>query len=360
MRKPFATLALLSCLSPVMAADPHLAEVDALVAPLVGDATPGMAVLVTHEGKIIHLRGYGYADLQRKLPVTPDTVFDLASVSKQMTALAAAMLIAEGRWSLDTELSEVLPAFASDGEQRALRVSDLVYHIAALPDYLEVWEEQFSDTTRNPEVVRWLAEQPLEGAPGQTYEYSNSGYLLLASAVAAAAGTNDLRTFLQRHVWGPLQMRHTSMGAPAAGLPRSQVALPYEGEDGEFELGESYASLIEGDGSVLSSVRDLALYERALYEQQLLDEQHTEMLFTGGSFDNGQPIDIGEGFGYGFGWEVGEFEGVNLASHSGSWVGTSTYYLRNLDSGVSVIVLANCRNVDVETLAGSIAALEDE
>lgn len=340
------------------AADPRLREVDAVVAGVVGVHTPGLAVLLTHAGAVVHIRGYGYADLERRIATTPDTVFDLASVSKQMTALAVALLIADGRWTLDTGVAEVLPEIVEDGVQRPLTVGDLVHHVGALPDYLEVWEQEFDASTTNPEVVAWLASQPLEGPPGLRYAYSNSGYLLLASAVAAAAGTPDLRSFLQQRVWQPLGMHSTSIARPAAGLRRDLVARGYAGGDGEFEISES-PGLVQGDGSVLTNLRDLARYERALVEERLLDARHTAMLFRNGEFDNGNPLDDGEGYGYGFGWSLGTHEGSRYATHSGSWMGTSTYYLRNLDSGVSVIVLANVEDLDVETLATEVEAAFD-
>lgn len=340
-------------------ADPRLPAVDAVAAEAVGSATPGLALLVTHAGQVVHIRGYGHADLQRRFAVTPDTVFDLASVSKQFTALAVALLIAEGRWTLDSEVADVLPEFASDGEQRAITVGDLVHHLAALPDYLAVWDEEFEESSTNTEVVAWLARQPLEGAPGLRYEYSNSAYLLLAGAVAAAAGTRDLQAFLQGRVWQPLGMRSTSIGAPVAGLPRARVARGYAGADGDFEISES-PGLVQGDGSVLTSLRDLARYERALVERRLLDARHTAMLFRNGEFDNGNPLDDGDGYGYGFGWSLGNWEGSRYATHSGSWMGTSTYYLRNLDSGVSVIVLANVEDLDVESIAMAVEAAVEE
>jgi hypothetical protein len=113
---------------------------------------------------------------------------------------------------------------------------------------------------------------------------------------------------------------------------------------------------MQGDGSVLTNLRDLARYERSLVKHRLLDARHTAMLFRNGNFDNGNPIDDGEGSGYGFGWSVSTWNGSRYAAHSGSWMGTSTYYLRNLDSGISVIVLANVEDLDVESIATDVEA----
>lgn len=350
-----ATVLLLASAGPTVAADPQIPAIDTLVTAVAGQEAPGIAVLVTRAGKVVHMRGYGYADLDREIAVSADTIFDLASVSKQMTALGAALLIADGSWTLETEVGDVLPGFASDGVERAITVGDLVHHVAALPDYLGDEAPTFSETTTNAEVVDWLSGMPLEGSPGLRYEYSNSAYLLLASAIAAAADTPDLRSFLRRRVWQPLGMSSTSIATPAAGVKRQQIARGYKGEDGEFEISEE-PGLVQGDGSVLTNLRDLARYEQALVEHRLLDAAHTTMLFQNGEFDNGNPIDDGEGSGYGFGWSLGEWNGSSYASHSGSWMGTSAYYLRNLDSGVSVIVLANGEDLDAEALASAVEA----
>lgn len=355
MIRPLGLLLIALCALPVpaRAADPHLPEVDALVAAVVGVDAPGVAILVSAQGEVRHLRGYGVADLDTETPVTPDTLFDLASVSKQMTALAAAMLVEDGTLGLDTEIGSLVESFAVPDEHRPVTVSDLVYHLGGLPDY---WKELegFGQRTDNSAVLEWLSAMPLRQAPGTRYEYSNSGYVLLASTLAAAAGTADLRALLKNRVWQPLGMRSTGLVTPPAGVPSPRVARGYKGSEGEFEV-SSYPSVLQGDGSVLSSIRDLARYEAALAEGSLLDD--TEQLFVNGSYDNGRPIDDGEGnqAGYGYGWSLYQRDGKRHAGHAGSWMGTAAYYQRNLDTGLSVIVLANGEDLDTQSLAEAIA-----
>ncbi len=339
--------------TPAQAADPHLPEVDAAVEEVVGVDAPGIAVLVSAEGEVQHLRGYGLADLDTEAPVTPDTLFDLASVSKQMTALAAALLVEDGTLTLATEVGSLVEAFDVPDEHRPVTVGDLVYHLGALPDY---WNELegFGSRTDNAAVVEWLSAMPLKRAPGTRYEYSNSGYVLLASTLAAAEGTPDLRTLLQQRVWQPLGMKSTGLVKPPPGVPASRVARGYKGSEGEFEPSR-YPSVLQGDGSVLSSIRDLARYEAVLADGSLLDD--TDALFVNGRYDNGRPIDDGEGSkaGYGYGWSLYQREGERYAGHAGSWMGTAAYYQRNLDTGVSVIVLANGEDLDTQSLAEAVA-----
>lgn len=338
---------------PVHAADPALPAVDAVVAEVVGVDAPGIAVLVSAEGEVQHLKGYGLADLDARIPATPDTLFDLASVSKQMTALAAAMLIEDGTLTPDTEVRTLIAAFDVPDQHRPVTIADLVFHLGALPDY---WNELdgFGPRTDKAAVVDWLSGMPLRRAPGTRYEYSNSGYVLLGSALAAAEGTTDLRALLRSRVWQPLGMKSTGLVTPPAGVPANRVARGYKGSGGEFEPSRS-PSVLQGDGSVLSSIRDLALYEAALAEGSLLDD--TDPLFVNGRYDNGRPIDDGEGSkaGYGYGWSLYVRNGERYAGHAGSWMGTAAYYQRNLDSGLSVIVLANGEDLDTQSLAEAVA-----
>lgn len=340
-------------LPPARAADPALEAVDAVVEEHVGVDAPGIAVLVSDNGRVRHLKGYGLADLDAEIPVTPDTLFDLASVSKQMTALAAALLVEDGTLTLDTEVGSLLEVFDVPDEHRPVTIGDLVHHLGALPDY---WNELegFGPRTDNAAVVDWLSGMPLKHAPGTRYEYSNSGYVLLASALAAAEGTTDLRALLRSRVWQPLGMTSTGLVTPPAGVPASRVARGYKGSDGAFEPSR-YPSVLQGDGSVLTSLRDLARYEAALADGSLLDD--TDALFVNGRYDNGRPIDDGEGerAGYGYGWSLYERDGERHAGHAGSWMGTATYYQRNLDRGLSVIVLANGEDLDTQSLAEAVA-----
>jgi len=318
---------------------PVRADVDAAVEPYVGGDAPGIAVLVTRNGKVLHMKGYGYADLETKIPVDEKTVFDLASVSKQMTDLALMLLVEEGALKLETPVKEVLPAFRSHGAGwRPLMIGDLVRHLAGLPDYLDAGDGfEYTPATTNEEVVAWLAGRPLRRAPGTQFEYSNSAYIVLASAIAARAGKASLAEILAARVFAPLGMKGTGVVVP---VDPKRVAKGYAGTDGAFTPSfEPY--VVEGDGGVLSSIEDLARYEAALVAHSLLDAEATRALCETGTMDDGSPLRQEDGAGYGFGWSIEAADGQDYCWHSGGWYGVSTAYVRNLTSGDTVIVLAN-------------------
>ena len=348
---PAALLALIPLIHPANAADPSLPAIDALAEAFIGDTTPGLGVLVTRQGQPLHIAGYGLADLEAETPVTPDSIFDLASVSKQMTALAARMQIDEGLYDPDTPIADLLPELADIDSPRPLSVGDLVHHLSGLTDYLS-WED-YSPDTDNPDVLAWLADQDLDHDPGQHFDYSNSGYLALGSLVAAADEADDLSAVLQSRIWDEAGMADTALPDP---IDDDRRVSGYVGTGGDFEPSFD-PNIVQGDGNVFSTLRDLARYEQGFWDGTYLSD--TTALFTNGRFDDGTPVEDDSGEGYGYGWSLSTDGDSDYAAHTGSWMGTSTLYQRNLTSGVTVILLANGESADLWDLAADIEASLD-
>jgi len=339
----------------------NLSAIDELIAPYVGSETPGMAVLVTGQGEVQHMAGYGYADLDTQTPVTVDSLFDLASASKQITALAAQLLIEQELFEVTTPVAALLPVFAGYGaDARLITVGDLIYHLSGLPDYLDETLFDFGPSTSNLEIVDWLAQAEPATMPGVSFDYSNSGYVTLGSLVAAADNEATLQDVLQQRIWSVLGMAQTRLGSPVTAAAQVRG---YAGVDGAFDPSGFYPSpsdpTVEGDGTVYSSVADLAKYEQALATGSLLGADAMSALFIDGQLDDGATIADEEGEGYGFGWNLVTVNGETIAYHGGSWTGTATVYLRNLDTGTSVVILANGEDFDPRDLAFEIAQAVD-
>jgi len=332
--------------------EPELEAVDELVTPLINKETPGLGVLVMKNGEVLHMKGYGVADVDSGKEVDADSLFDLASLSKEMTALAAMLQIKDGLYEQDTPISELLPVFAkTEFDGRPVNVGDLVHHLGGLTDYLSGDESlDYGEKTTNAQVLDWLAKQPQDHPAGEKFEYSNSGYLTLGSLIAAADKADSLSDVLHARVWDKLDMDSTGLVTP---VHPDRVVSGYKGEGGDFEPSDDTSS-VEGDGNVFTSLHDLAKYEHALSQHELLSEEATEDLFNNGAYDDGSPIKDEDGKGYGFGWTVEEADGEKYAVHTGSWKGTATYYQRNLTTGVTVIVLANNEDAGVVPLAEAI------
>lgn len=315
-----------------------LPAVDQLASDFLGDTTPGLGVLVMRQGDVIHIAGYGWANIADQTSVTADTIFDLASVSKQMTALAARAQMEAGFYTEDTPIGDILPQMADI----PITVGDLIHHVSGLPDYLS-WDG-YSSKTNNFEIVAWLGQQDLDHPPAQQFDYSNSGYVTLGAVASAVEGVDSLAAILQTRIWDIAGMTDTGLPEP---VDPDRRVTGYDGTDGTFEPAND-PTVAEGDGNVFSTLNDLAKYESGLWQGVYLKD--TSALFSNGTYEDGQPIADEDGLGYGYGWQLDETH----ALHTGSWTGTSTLYTRNLKTGVTVVLLANGEAAELWDLADQI------
>lgn len=348
-----ALLGALACGPAAAQQPPSRADIDAIVEPHIGKLTPGIAVLVMKGGVVLHMKGYGLADIDAGVAVDENTVFNLASLSKQMTGLALMQEIAAGTVTAKTPVAEVLPPFAAHQTgERPLTLDDLLHHVSGLPDYAaDPTAPALGENLTNADVVAWLPTQPLLRPPGTGFEYSNSGYVVLGSAVAALAGRQSLAELLAERIWQPLGMQSTALARPAEGVEPKSIARGYSGADGNFTPSEA-ASLLEGASNVMSTIADLARYEAALAKNTLLDARATDALCAAGTMDDGAPVKMDDSSAYGFGWAISIFGAdQQYCWHSGSWAGTATAYIRNRTSGRTVIVLANGESFDATGFA---------
>lgn len=347
-----------SASSPTARVEPQVSqpiheEIDALAeASLVPDG-PGVAVLVIQDNQILHAEGYGLSDLDTQTPITPETVFDLASVSKQMTAIAVLKLMEQGQLDLEAPVSQYLPEFSDLNPNNPVTIRDLLYHTSGLNDYTgEAWDgsdSEFANLDLEAHLT-WLNDQGALDEPGIAYEYSNSGYALLALIVQRVSG-QPFTAFMATEIFQPLGMASTQVYRQLGQTIPNQ-AMGYIVYDDENIEPSSFPSVIAGDGNVFSSIIDLAQYDIALRQNQILSEQTLALAFTPGQFADGSVIDDG-GEGYGMGWAIAE----DYVHHGGSWLGTSTYYRHYLDPAVSIIVLSNDAAYDPVALSEAIADL---
>ncbi len=336
-----------------MAEDTGIEAVDRIAWQHAGTDTPGLGVLVMRNGLILHMKGYGVADIETGDAVDADTIFDLASVSKQMTAMAAMMLIKEGTIRQDMPVADFLHSFRTQpGSFRPVTIGDLIHHVGGLQDYLNKDAFAYDVDMTNRDVLHWVGHQPLEWAPGTRFSYSDSGYVALASLIAKADGKKSLNAVLQKRIFGPLGMTETGIVDLPDSEVQSKIVSGYSGRNGIFKE-HTEPTVTEGDGNVFSSLRDLARYETALFNHRFLDRRATQELFENGTFDDGTPIVNGIA-GYGFGWFLERRNGSDYAFHSGNWFGTSTYYQRNLTTGLTIVLLANGENFQASDVVDQI------
>jgi CubicO group peptidase (beta-lactamase class C family) len=334
----------------------HGSQIRTLVEEKIDVNGPGVAVLVSRYGVPLHLAGYGFADLKAGTRITPDSLFDLASVSKNITGVAIMTLVEKGKLKLDEPIAKYLEDFAVPVKGRAVMITDLLHHVSGLADYTsDDWEgsdEQFATLT-NEGHLKWLNGTRPRRAPGVKYEYNNSGYALLALIVERVSGQSFAR-YVQDHLFAPAGMMHTIVLDGTAKLPVAAVKGYATDDNGKAKRASS-PTVITGDGSVYTSVRDLSLWDKALREHAIISRRSQELAWTNGRYDNGNPIKDDDGDGYGFGWVIEKKR--HIVSHSGSWGGTATYLLLDLEKGFTVAVLSNDEKTAVSDLAEEILAL---
>ncbi len=312
------------------------AAVDSIMAELIPAGAPGAAVVVVHNGAVVHQKGYGLANVETKAPITPATTFDLASVSKQFTAMAIMMLVERGKLGYDYPLTKFFPEFPAYASK--ITVRHLLNHTSGLPDYMSIFRKRPPGVSAEPssrEAVTMLAQIPEPRfSPGEKWEYSNSGYVVLGQIAEKAAGV-PLPAFMKANIFDPLGMT-TTMLADENNPKVANRAVSYAPDGAGFKnIDYTPLNRIYGDGNVNTSVEDLVKWDQALYSDRLVKQTTLAQAFTAARLNSGALTD------YGFGWTIGNVNGLRVLSHGGSWVGFRTSITRVPSERFTVIVLSN-------------------
>ena len=348
-------------------------QIDTLFSGVTSPDSPGFAALVRQNGKTIFEHSYGVRDLRTKSKIDAHTNFRLASFTKQFTAMAIMLLVRDGKLRYDEKLSEIFPDFPDYG--KAITVRNLLNHTSGLPDYEDLMEaaEKGSGPLWSPEKqihdaeVLELLKKDKKGkfAPGASWSYSNSGYVILGLVVAKASG-KTCGEFLRERVFTPLKMNHTIVHEKG----RNEVsnrAFGHSKENGALkETDQSSTSATLGDGGIYSNLEDLAKWDDALRNHTLLNEKEMRPALTPVKRNDGaephwptQPNDDnlhpGKPVSYGFGWFLDPYNGHRRMWHTGSTMGFRTVIERFLGDNLTIIILANRTDVDPEKLSLQVA-----
>jgi CubicO group peptidase (beta-lactamase class C family) len=339
------------------------AEVDRLFRPFASGVSPGCALAVVTDGRVALARGYGFADLARRLPITPRTVFDIASTSKQFTAASVLLLAARGRLSLDDDVRKYLPELPRHDAVITLR--HLLHHTSGLPNYIDLLVKagkRYDEVTTDDDALAALAAAPqLEFLPGTAYRYNDSGYFLLSLVVKRVSGLS-LRRFAAENLFAPLGMTDTRI-VDDEGLDVPRRAVPYSrAAGGGFQPEESRWEQT-GDGGVNTTVLDLAKWAasfdapaagaagsaRAARSQAVVAAMAA--MLAPGRLADGTPLN------YAGGLFLDRFRGQRRVRHPGSWRGFSAELMRLPDRRLSVVILCNRDDADPAALSEQVAEL---
>lgn len=301
-------------------------RVDQFVGAKVLSSAPGAAVLIVKDGIAVHQKGYGLADLLTHTSIATHSQFELASVSKQFTALGCMLLFDRGQLHFDDGIRRYLPELAPSWETMTIR--HLLSHQAGIPDYLnDIFTGPQGEQMTNRDIMAYFVANPnLIFPPGTSYRYSNSGFVVLAELIARVSGMS-FREFMVTEIFTPLGMTLTTVNDETR-PDRPTLVTGYESNGVPTDV-EFFAV---GDGGVVSTIDDLFLYQQALLAHQIVSPSTLEMAFTDQTIN---------GLGYGFGWDVRRIQGLESNEHGGAQDGFSTLFTIVHDLDLTIIVLSN-------------------
>ncbi|MBI5352337.1 MAG: serine hydrolase [Chloroflexi bacterium] len=332
-----------------MQPDNHLTQtIDTLIQESYKPAQPGVAVIVVKDGKTVFRKGHGMANLELDVPIEPDMVFRIGSVTKQFTAVAILMLAEQGKLSFDDSISKFLPDYPT--HDYLITVKHLLTHTSgiksytSMPEWIPLWRKDFTVQ----ELVDFFKHQPMLSAPGKRWAYNNSGYILLGAIIEKVTG-QTYGQFVQKNIFEPLEMKQSYYDDPLQVIPRRVAG--YDKSPNGF-TNAAYISMTQpyAAGALASTVDDLALWDTALYTEKLLKPESLKQAHISYHLLDGSPT------AYGFGWMISEYAGHRVIEHSGGIQGFRSHTMRLPDNRVFVAVLSNNGGVSPQKLAFKIAA----
>ena len=321
--------------------------VDSLFSAYTGDTVPGASVVVIRDGQVVIRRAYGMADLERRVAATAETDYRLASVSKQFTAMAAMLLVKDGKLRYDQPIREVLPELPPAAQPVTVR--HLLNHTSGLWDYEVLIPETRTAQLNDDDVLALVASKnALSSPPGTAFCYSNSGYVLLGMILARVSGSS-FPEFLRTRIFLPLGMGSSVMHVEGRDtVPRR--AFGYSPRGGRWvQTDQSITSATLGDGGIYSNVDDLVRWDRALSSESLIDQASLQLATTPPTLPGGAATE------YGFGWFIDRYRGAKRWRHTGNTSGFRTAILRFTDRQLTIVILTNRSSGEPQAIAERIA-----
>jgi CubicO group peptidase (beta-lactamase class C family) len=308
---------------------------------------PGLSVAVIKDGKVVKARGYGFANLEHQVPAKRETVYQTGSVGKQFAAMAAMLLLEEGKLALDDLITQHLPDVPAAWQE--ITVRHLLTHTSGIKRDVFNPLDRRRDYTEEA-LLKKLYTAPVDFPPGTDWAYSNTGYAVLGILVSKVAG-KFYGDYLKERVFTPLEMTTARIISEADIIPHR--AAGYEFVRGRLrnQAWVSPTMNTTADGSMYVTIDDMIKWDAALTEGKLLKKEGYEAMWT--------PVITKDGkeHGYGFGWFLDKRNGHKRIHHAGGWQGFSAHIDRYPEDKLTVIVLANLSSSDAPAITGGIAAL---
>ena len=323
---------------------PTVAQLDRLFAHF-NNATPGVAAAVDHKGKIVYQRGFGMSNLEHGVPIRTDSVFHIASISKQFTAMAVVLLELEGRLSFEDDIRQHIPEVPDFGETITLR--HLANHTSGLRDQwalLDLAGWRAEDIKTQEDVLELVKRQKdLNFKPGAEYLYCNTGFTLLAIAVHRVSG-QSLREFAEERIFRPLGMHRTHFHDDMSEIVEGRTQAYVPGRSGTYRISIPDFNTY-GATSLFTTVEDLALWSRNFTHKRVGGEEGIARLLKKGVLNSGEEIP------YALGILHGEDKGLRTVGHGGADAGYRSYFVMYPEQELSIMIFGNVNSSNPGGLA---------
>lgn len=310
---------------------------------------PGAAVAVIRGGTVIRSQGYGLANVEHAVPVTPDTIFQSGSLGKMFTAAAVMLQVEDGKVALADPIAKFFPG--APPPWKSITVRHLLTHTSGIPDYTDGAIDLRKDYTEAQLAAMAYTLKP-DFKPGEKWKYSNTGYLLLGIIIHKVSG-KFYGDVLAERVFQPLGMAATRVISESAIVPHR--AAGYRLVKGELRNQEWVSPSLNttADGALYFSVKDLIAWDAGVRARRVLSPSSWASVF--------EPVRLNDGttHGYGFGWAIGARGGQPVYQHGGSWQGFKTHYARFARGDLSIVALANLQQADPGKIVDAVAAVID-
>lgn len=324
-------------------------QLDALINSEYPADEPGITVLVARDGEVIYRTAHGMANLELDVPLKPEMVFEVGSITKQFTAVSILMLMEQAKLSLVDDITKFIEDYPTHGH--VITIHQLLTHISGIKSLTSIdgiWEKAKHDLDPM-EIIDIFKNQPMDFAPGEEFLYNNSAYMLLGYIIEKASGMTYAE-FLEKNIFEPLGMDNSYYGSQRKTI--NNRAYGYQKQDDSF-VNAQYLSMTApySAGSIMTTVDDLLTWNTALHDQKLISGESLAKAFTNYTLNNGKSIN------YGYGWSLSRIQGSPTYEHGGGIFGYLTKVLYLPEEKVFIATLSNRDDMGPGQINTRIAAI---
>ncbi len=327
----------------------NVEKYDQLLSEIFKEDSPGATAIVAQGDQVLFSKGYGLANLEHLVAMQPDHVFEIGSITKQFTVVAIMMLVEEGKIQLEDDITTVLPEYPTHGH--TITIHHLLTHTSGIKSYtgMEDWRGKWREDMTPEEMIDLFKNQPMDFAPGEAYAYNNSAYFMLGYIIEKVSGMT-YEEYLQQKIFDPLGLENTYYGSQSQIIPNR--ANGYQ-KNGETLINAEYLSLTQpyAAGSIMSTIGDLHLWQRAITNNVLITEESKQQAWTSAQLNDGSLTY------YGYGWGINEINDSPSVEHSGGIFGYNTNGIYLPEQDIYVAVLSNTDFISTGEVSTKMAAM---